>query len=492
MAVLRRRAVWIAASLLLVGLVTLGVSALQTTKYTASASLVFQGTDLAEQLAGLATATSGASTQQVDTDVQLLQIGDIAERTANRIGHGLTSRAVKSSISIAADGDTNVVAVAATDGSPHVAQAIANTYAATFVAEQESSNRAYYASALATVEKQISALAPVQRNSADGLALQERAQSLATLAELPDSTVEFAAAATLPTVPSSPKTKRNTALGALLGLVLGVIGALVLDRLDVRIHGVDEFESIYKLPILGAVPQSNSLGPRGKSAGALALSVKDVEAFHFIRGRLRFFSVDRQVRSVLVVSAEAADGKSTVSRGLAAAAAQSGSEKVLMIEADLRRPTAAGALGLRASPGLADVLIGSTSLDDATQTVSVGGESTDGGSLRVLVAGSPSPPNPGELLRSNAMQLLLAAATTSYDLVVIDTPPLTAVSDVLPLLRLVDGVIAVGRPGHDRRHAAANLRDTLEASGGVLLGVVVNGLKVKGTAYDAYYTSPGS
>jgi len=110
----------------------------------------------------------------------------------------------------------------------------------------------------------------------------------------------------------------------------------------------------------------------------------------------------------------------------------------------------------------------------------------------VLVAGSHSPPNPGELLRSNAMQLLLAAATTSYDLVVIDTPPLTAVSDVLPLLRLVDGVIAVGRPGHDRRHAAANLRDTLEASGGVLLGVVVNGLKVKGTAYDAYYTSPGS
>jgi capsular exopolysaccharide synthesis family protein len=166
---------------------------------------------------------------------------------------------------------------------------------------------------------------------------------------------------------------------------------------------------------------------------------------------------------------------------------------VLLLEADLRSPTLAEQLDLRPGPGLSDVLIGELSLWSATQLVDVDVPLVDGStgrSLDVLTAGSPLPPNPAKLIESHAMAEVLEEARSTYDLVVIDTPPLAAVSDAFPLLPKVDGVIIVGRAGRDRRDVAERLHETLRGANAPLLGVVANGFKVsRRDSYDYAYDS---
>jgi receptor protein-tyrosine kinase len=207
-----------------------------------------------------------------------------------------------------------------------------------------------------------------------------------------------------------------------------------------------------------------------------------------LRANLRYFNVDHTVRSVVVTSVAPGDGKSTVAWNLAFAAAGAGS-RVLLIEADLRHPSLAASAGhLRRAPGLSTVLSGSDGFTDAVQEVPVG-RTADGAlaehAFDVLVAG-PIPPNPVDLIDSQRMRDLLNHAESTYDLVVIDTPPIAVVSDAVPLLKEVSGVLVVIRLERDTRDAVAHLRDQLENLDAPTLGVVANGLKMDRTAGYGY------
>jgi capsular exopolysaccharide synthesis family protein len=302
------------------------------------------------------------------------------------------------------------------------------------------------------------------------------------LSELHYGDVQVAREASPPSAPSSPKVKRNTILGAILGLLIGISVVFLLEHFDLTIRDPRELEEIYGAPMLGAIPNSAALARRpvrDTPSGTVLPSV-EVEAFNLIRAHLKVFNADRDVRTVIVVSAEPGDGKTVISCHLAAAAASLGS-RVLLIEADMRNPTVAQELGIKPGPGLADVLVADMAIGDAVQTVEldqVRGEGIAGSSLSVLTAGAVIPPNPAELLEGRATRTSLEWATWfGYELVVIDTPPLSAVSDAFPLLPLVDGVIVVGRVGHSRRDAAERLQQILASSGSRLLGVVANSSK---------------
>jgi capsular exopolysaccharide synthesis family protein len=480
--VLRRRWSWVVLCLVLVTLGAFGFSKHQTKRYTATASLVFNNNQLGQQVAGLAVASATNQQAQQSTNLKLVQLGDTAQRTARALGHGLTRDRVRADLSVSPEGESSIVNIAATAPSPGLASEIANTYASEFVTEQQDSNRAYYASALAQVDRQLAAFSLRERSGAAGLALQDRAQSLATLAELHNGNVQVAQLAGPPTSPSAPKTSRNTVLGAVLGVLMGLAIAFLLERFDRRIREPKDLEEIYALPLLGVVPESQalSLEGRGKRDSRKQLSTVDAEAFQLIRAHLRYFNVDRELRTLLVASAAPGDGKSTVARHLAAAAASMGS-RVLLLEVDLRRPTLARQLGVQPGPGLGEVLLGAIPLSEAVQSIDLGLPSsrshTKERALDVLVAGTVLPPNPAELVESRTMESLLERAKSSYDLIVIDTPPLTAVSDAFPLLSKVDGVIVVGRIGRNRRDVAKRLHETLLAAGAPLLGVVANGFK---------------
>jgi capsular exopolysaccharide synthesis family protein len=480
--VLRRRVPLILLCFALATVAAFGFSKNQTKKYTATASLVFNSNQLSEQVAGLqAVGNGGSQAPQQQTNLKLVQLGDMAEKTASRLGHGLTNNQVHEALSVSAQGESNIVNISATAKSPALAAGIANTYVGQFVKEQQTSNHAYYSSALALVNKQLATLSRKQKLSPSGIALAGRAQSLGVLAELRNGNVEVAQAATAPTSPSSPKVSRNTVLGALLGLLLGVGLAFLLERMDRRIREPKDLERIYGLPLLGVVPESSALSRSGGGQGAAGapLPSGESEAFHLIRAHMRYFNVDRELRTLMVASAAPGDGKTTIARHLAAAAARVGS-RVLLLEADLRRPTIAQQLGLTAGRGVSDVLIGSVAFTEALHTIQLVAPSSDrpdGHSFDVLVAGATPPPNPGELIESRAMETLLEHAKSMYDFVVIDTPPLTAVSDAFPLLKKVDGVIIVGRVGRNRRDVAERLHETLTGAGAPLLGVIANGFK---------------
>jgi len=277
-----------------------------------------------------------------------------------------------------------------------------------------------------------------------------------------------------------PRPVRNGILAFVLALMLGVGAAFVRNAL----RPPDELEESFGLPVLGVIPDSKALARDGRSE---ELPPPEAEAFRMLRGRLRHYEGDQEIISVLVTSAAARDGKSTVAWNLAVTAASVGSRTVLL-ECDFHQPTLAKRRGLRPAPGLSDLLTGGKT-DRIVQHISVAGGVNGEAPKRqldVVVAGD-KPPSPLELMESEEMADLVDHFTAElYDLVIIDAPPL--VSDVIPLLRIVDGVlVVVGDRGWASSEAATAVREQLQALEAPVLGLVANKVKAR-SSYG--YTSP--
>jgi capsular exopolysaccharide synthesis family protein len=477
---MRRRGVWIIVCVLLSVIAALGYSKHQTKKYTATASVLFSGSQLSQAIAGFPSTATGNGLIEQANNLELLRLGDLAQKTAATVGEGVTAEEVSKAVSIAGQPESSIASIAAVSTSPKLAAKIANAYAGQFVKEQERSDAKFYLSALALVRKQLAALKPQQQSGADGLQLQSRAQSLALLAGLQPRSVEVTEHALIPTAPSSPRTTRNLISGLLVGLFLGFGVALLLERVDQRVTTADELEALYDAPLLGVAPQSRVLAQVSRSSGDATptFSHKDVEAFHMILARLRAVNSDQAVCTVLVTSALPGEGKTTMALHLAFAATRMGS-RALLLEADLRHPALQRALNMRPEIGLPDVLRGAVSMREATRPVISHGASGPTRSLDVLLCGSRVPENPVELVEGRAMDELLTEAKSGYDLVILDAPDLTTVSDAFLLMPRVDGVIMVGHLGTVRRDVAGRVRRLLSQSSSRVLGVVANGAKVR-------------
>lgn len=429
-----RRRLWVVVvCVVLATLAAVGLTVTAEKEYSATAALLLRSSAAVDPQ------------RAVDTNLQLLLLPQVSERAAEGLS-GMSGEEVNAAVETKQQGESDIIEVTAVTSDAQQAADIANGFAAAFVSFRGEGNR--------------------EGQQTGRVELVERAT--------PDDT------------PISPKPLRNIVFGLAIGLVLGIALALLLEQLDRRVKREDDLTEATGLSRLAVIPKRKSFDRA--HLGQAALSPAETEVFRMLRANLRYFNATRDIKSVLVTSAEPGEGKTLVSFGLALAAVTSG-ERVLLLEADLRDPGLSKVLGLEAKGGLSQLLSGGGggTLDDAVTTVQAGpladaiGEMT----LDVIPAGA-IPPNPTELVESQRMKDLITEAEGKYDFIVIDTPPVLVVADAIPLLFDVSGVLVVSGLGVATRSSAADLAEQLDRLGAPTLGLVANFAEHTGRSYEGY------
>lgn len=435
--ILWRRRWLVVAAVAVASAAALSFSTQQTRQYEAVAKIFIgprtvQQTDLSAAIEEL-----NFSREFVASYAELLKSRPLAEEVIEREAIAILPTDLVGRIDTRIIPDTRIIEVSLTDGSSERAQLMVNSLADTFTS---------------SIQKDFGGRAGVQ----------------ATVLE----------PALRPEAPVSPKPVRDGVLGGILGLMVGVGAAFLLEQMDTRIRTRADAEGVLDPhPLLAIVPVTEGGTPERIAVeedpkGAAA------EAFRILRTAVQFVSVDRPVHTVLVTSPYAQDGKSTVAANLAVATAQAG-RKTLLIESDLRRPRVHDFLGVPQTPGITDVLVGRARLGAVIRPTRVRG-------LAVLPVG-PLPPNPAELLGSRKMADLIAQTRALADVVILDSPPALPVADPTVLAPLVDGLILVLRAGVTHRERAREALATFERLGVRVLGGVLNAAPTSSGYYRYYY-----
>ena len=357
--------------------------------------------------------------------------------------------------------------------------------------------QAQIADGVDALKKKLSRYQGAAKKSTEYLVMQQRLQDLELLAATVTGNFRVLVPAAVPQTPVSPTPIRDALLGFVVGLIVGVGIALLLEQLDTRLRHVDDAGRILRQPVLGRIPRI-SKALLGESA-VVALTHPDghpAEAFRLLRTNLEFMRVDGVVQSLLVTSSVQGEGKSVCVANLAVSLALGG-KKVTVVDADLRRPRQQQYFGLDNRRGVSTVVTGQTSLEDTLQRVEL--EPTTGandvayggwsrGSLRLpsvnVLTSGPLPPNPGEIVSSNGFAILIETLAEDVDIVIVDSPAMLAVGDTPALAAQVDGLVFLVD-----MHVATRpmLKQAAEQLGRLpcrILGLV---LRVEGADRSGYY-----
>lgn len=332
----------------------------------------------------------------------------------------------------------------------------------------------------ASLEQENQQLAVLQRNRQDTTALAGQIQAdTATLTQLSANYSAFraqqglgvahvsvAAGAVAPSEPVNRNLLTGAGIGAVAGLLIGTAIAVVLQLLDQGLRTEEDVRQKVGIPVLGVIP-SYSRDP--KSGTALRTAVAD-EAYRSLRTSLLFAGVDRSLRSVVITSARVGEGKTRTAANLSAVLGAAGA-RVLLVDADMRRPGQHHLFNQSPEPGLSELLL-TVATTGAPPNLS-GAQKTKFTNLSLMTAGTV-PPNPSELLASRAAELTLRWLEHSYDIVVMDTPPVDAVTDALPLAAESSATIVVIEAGATSARQLRRALDLLASTGANVIGVVLN------------------
>lgn len=439
------RANWmVLGAAILVGILGAGVwSILQPKVYTADASgyvAAAGASDIGSSMVGNQLAQS-----KVRSYVDVGSWRSVAQHAITALGLKESPEAVINRVKVTNPAETVVLRVSATGSSPEAARDLAEAWIRGMIAEVD------------TIEATTSGEPAVRLVPGDS--------------------------ARLPSAPSSPNTRMNLALGALIGLMAGVGYALLREWLDQRIRSAEGVERVTGTSVVGTIPL------RAEVKEALILDadarVPDQalsEAFRGLRTNLQYMNVDDPPRAIVVTSSLPKDGKSFTAANLAITLAQMG-QRTILIDADLRRPRMARMFGALEDAGLSDVLAGRAAPADLLQGI-------DGAPNLWLLAAGPIPPNPSELLGSERMRTLIAGLAKDA-FIVIDSPPLLPVTDAAVLSTRADGTLIVVDTGKTTYEVLGKALELLTKANGHALGVVMNRVPRSGAGalhYGYQYT----
>ncbi len=408
--------------------------------------------------------SSGDPTEDVLTAASLVTTPTVALAVVQAEGLHMSSDDALGAVQANPIGQAELVAVQAQASSPFVAQKLANGFAEQTIASQTAQMHAAIAAQLPSLKYQLSQTAPGARYGTGSIGSQ--VGELEQLLNATDPTLSLIAPASLPTSPSSPKTKLTLVAGALAGLVLGICAAFAFHLLDPRIRREEQIREITGLPILARIRREK----RRRDAPMLPsdLSIASQEGYRTLRTTLTVRGAASRSRAFLVTGSGPGEGKSTTAINLAVALAQSGAS-VILIEADIRRPTFARAFGLEVDYGVEQVLIGAVELHKALVPVVFGDKTVH------VLAARRSGTDLADRMSYEVTSALIASAKALADYVVVDSPPLTAVIDALPFAQLADAVVIVTRLDQSKRNKLMELDDLLRRHGAPALGVVLVG-----------------
>lgn len=318
--------------------------------------------------------------------------------------------------------------------------------------------------------------------------LNQRLRTAGIQAGLESLEIDIVDQALLPSTPvvqNQTSTIISTLVFSLLG---GIVVAFLLESLDTGLRGVAEIEQITELPSLAVIPRSRRSS--AEEAAQLTTAQRNVavlskpksqfsEAFRSLRTSLMLSTAGQPPKIMLFTSATPSEGKTTAATNLAAVLAQ-GDARVLLVDADLRRPNVHHRFGLNGRVGLTTLLTGATTLEQTVQHV------PEIPNLDVISSG-PVPPLPTEMLASEPMRALLERLAGLYTHVIIDSPPILSVTDGVILSREADAVVLVVRHGKSNKHVVRRARDLLLRSGASITGIVLNAIDVSSPEYYGYY-----
>lgn len=360
---------------------------------------------------------------RVDSYALLLQSDRLADRVAQDVG--LRAADVEGTITASAQPSTVVVTATIANGSQRRTGQLARSVAAAFP------------------------------SMVDELDNQDSTQSTVKINVVSGPT---------PTEQIAPSAKKYLAFGLAAGLVLGAVIALLRELLDVTVRSVEAASALVGAPVIGTIDHDNSTRKSPLIVGDVATSAR-AEGFRQLRTNLNYIGSVEPADVLVVTSSVPLEGKSTVAADLAVTQVEAGS-RVLLIDADLRRPRVSDLFGLEQAVGLTNVLVGQISVSDAIQTW--GSEGPD-----VLTSGG-LPPNPSEMLGASAMSQLIHDLRRSYDKIIIDAPPVLPVADAIVAAALADGVVFVVRHGKTHRNSVAMAARALHAVNARIVGTVLN------------------
>jgi capsular exopolysaccharide synthesis family protein len=439
-----------------------------------------------------------------ETYAEVARTDPVLQAVSNELGLGVTPDNLRGRVSTDAPRDITLLRITATDADPNQAARIANEVANQLIKlsptlqgrnpaiEQSiASNLTALQQVIDDTQARISTLLNVSsRTNAQDQELADLQARLVTLRQTYVTLlgISTGSAANFLTVveparaasdPASPRMPINTAIGALMGLLVALGLALFIDHMDDTVKTPEIAGEVTGLPTLGTIVRMRLANGREKFYSLPTLLYprsRGAEAFRTLRTNLDFAHVDEPVKTILVSSAGQSEGKTTVSANLAIALGQSGRSTIL-VDADLRVPELHDYFQLTNDQGLTSLL------RDETLPVSAVARETEEPRLRVVTSG-PVPPNPAELLGSQRMRGVIERLKKAADVVVFDSPPLSAVTDAAILATAVDGTLLVVDAHRTRRDVARGGADALKRVGARVLGVVLN--RVSGGTLDVY------
>lgn len=411
---------------------------------------------------------SNDPTRDMATAASLITTQEVAARVVSALHLHQSPSALMSNVTAAAIGNSDLVGVQATAPTARQAQAIANEWVQQVVATRAAALHRAVAAQLPTLKAQTKRLPPSQQSGPGTLG--EQYAQFQQLLNSNDPTITVSSLANRPKSPSSPKTKLAVVAALFGGLVLGIIAAFAFDALDPRLQREEQAREIFNVPVLARIPnQRRSKVWRPILPQELTFSA--AEGYRTLRTILSA-RAEGETRVILVTGSGPAEGKTTSAINLAAALAQARSG-VILLDADLRRPSMAKALELDIRYGIDDVLAA-----DADDESEVGRALTVAriGNASVGVLALRRPGNDlADRLSLPVAENLIRQVRALSDFVVIDSPPLTAVGDALPLARLADDVLVVARRGSSKLSKLWDLRDILVEQATFPTGIIMVG-----------------